>query len=222
MNCSSFRAVGASLRAATLLLALLSVASCGNGPAAENHAKARAVLEQAGEGAPFADASDGARAAIRHVPSSMVCVLPNEGPFDMAAFPPEAANQGAYCSTVIGAVATANVVVKFSAPTNLDRAFAEALAESAARASPRAWPGEPSAADKSSPQGLPHFRIGRFEATIDGAPHYLRVAMSEAGGWYLQQIVTAPLAEAEAAEANAGLAWRVLLAEFKPPAESTQ
>ncbi len=203
--------------AATLFLSLVFLACCGAGPEAEkNRAKAQAVLQQAGEGSPFADASDAQRAAVKHIPSGLICVLPENGPFDMAAFPPEAPNQGAYCSTVIEGVATANVVVRFAAPTNLDHAFSEALSQTAARAGAQPWPGEPSAADKSSPEGLPHFRIGRFEAAIDGSPHYLRVAMSEAGGWYLQQIVSAPLAQAEAVEAHAGIAWRAQLAEFEP------
>ncbi len=209
----------ANWRRSLQLLAVVSLIGCGPDPAADNHAKAIAVLERAGEGAPFADASTAERAAIRHEPSGMVCVLPRDGPFDLAAFPATAANPGAYCSTVTGGVAAAVVAVRFVA-TNLDRAFAEALAESAGRASPQPWTGEPSDADKSSPEGLPHFRIARFEATIDGSPHYLRVAMSETRGWYLQQIVSAPLDRGEAAEAEAGTAWRGLLAEFaaQPPA----
>lgn len=175
---------------------------------------ARAVLERAGDAELYADASDGARAAIRHVPSGMVCELPEDGAFDLEAFPESAANAGAYCSTAVDEVATMLVAVRFGESTTLDAAFAEALASSAAQASPRPWPGAPSDADRAPPQGLPHFRIARFEATIDGTPHYLRVAMSEAGGWYLQQIVSAPLERAEAVEAAAGVQWRALLRDF--------
>jgi hypothetical protein len=67
----------------------------------------------------------------------------------------------------------------------------------------------------ASPEGLPHFRIARFEAQIDGQPSYLRVAMSEARGWYLQQIVSGPLAQAAEVEARAGQDWRRLLRDFE-------
>jgi hypothetical protein len=144
----------------------------------------------------------------------MLCVLPRDGAFDLEAFPASAANPGAHCSMVDDGVATSFVAVRFADGTNLDGAFAESLAASAGQASPRAWAGEPSAADKSSPEGLPHFRIARFEVVIDGAPSFLRVAMSEARGWYLQQIVSAPLDRAEAAEAAAGETWRRELRAF--------
>lgn len=202
-------------RRTLLILAIAGVAgACGQQSRTENRAMAMAVLERAGGGGLFVDASNEARAAIRHVASGMVCVLPRDGAFNLEAFPASAANPGAYCSTASDGVAVTVVAVQFGAATTLDRAFAEALATSAGRASPRPWAGEPSAADKSSPDGLPYFRIARFEANVDGTPHYLRVAMSEARGWYLQQIVSAPLAQADAVEADAGVAWRGLLREF--------
>jgi hypothetical protein len=43
---------------------------------------------------------------------------------------------------------------------------------------------------------------------------YLRVAVSEARGWYVQQIVSAPLGQADIAEADAGLEWRQVLKDF--------
>ncbi len=198
-----------------------ALGACGPDPGGRNSAIANAVIERA-ESTLFVDASDDTRAAIRHAPSGLVCVLPREGAFDLEVFPETAGNPGAYCATALNGVAATFVVVRFGPNTNLDGAFADALAASAGQASPRPWPGEPSAADKSSPDGLPHFRIARFEATINDAPHYLRVAMSEANGWYLQQIVSAPLDQAEAAEAQAGDAWRAALREFvahpPPPA----
>lgn len=203
--------------AAILAIAALGLllSACGQSALARNHTMAAAVLQRAGGGGIFADASDETRAAIRHAPSGMICELPSDGAFDMEAFPPSAANPGAYCSSVINGVATTLVAVHFDAGTTLDAAFSEALAASAGQAAPRSWPGEPSAADKAPPEGLPHFRIARFEAQIDGEARYLRVAMSEARGWYLQQIVSAPLAQAEAVEAQAGRDWRRLLPAFR-------
>mgnify|MGYP001321869325 CR=1 FL=1 len=176
---------------------------------------AMAVIARA-ESSLFVDASDDTRAAIRHAPSGMICVLPRDGAFDLEVFPETAENPGAFCSTASSGIATTFVAVRFGAGATLDSAFADALAASAGQASPRPWPGEPSAADKSSPEGLPHFRIARFEVTMDAAPHYLRVAMSEVNGWYLQQIVSAPLGQAGVAEAGAGDAWRAALGEFTP------
>lgn len=202
------------VRAFGLVALTLAASACGANPLAEHRATAAAVLERAGGGDIFVDASTADFAAIRHAPSGMLCVLPSDGAFDLQAFPASAANPGASCSAANGGVATLFVAVRFEAVTSLDRAFAEALAATAGQASPIVWTGEPSAADTSSPEGLPHFRIARFEVAVDGAPGYLRVAMSEARGWYLQQIVSAPLERAEAAEAAAGEAWRQELRAF--------
>ena len=208
----------ANVRSLLLLSAVAStLGACGPDPGARNSAMALAVIERA-ESHLFVDASDETRAAIRHAPSGMVCVLPRDGAFDLEVFPETAGNPGAYCSTASDGVAATFVAVRFGAGTTLDRAFADALAASVGQASPQHWSGEPSVADKSSPDGLPHFRIARFEATVNEAPHYLRVAMSEANGWYLQQIVSAPLDKAGEAEAQAGEAWRAALREFIPPA----
>lgn len=203
-----------TIRAACLIAVSLALGSCGGDVRTQHATMARAVLERAGGDGVFADASNVERAAIRHVPSGMVCPLPSDGAFDLEAFPPSAANQGAYCSSASGGVATTFVAVHFGANVTLDQAFSEAVSTSVGSASPVAWEGQPSAADRASPEGMPHFRIARFQATIDGAPHYLRVSMTEADGWFLQQIVSAPLGEAVGAESAAGQAWRAAMGEF--------
>ncbi len=196
-----------------LILAALS-AGCTPSARAKNQTLATAIIEKAGAASQFADASTDDFAAIRHIPSGMLCVLPADGAFDFESFPQQASNQGAYCSAASNATASTLMVIRFSEETTLDRAFADGLAVSAGPASPRPWTGAPSAADKAPPEGLPHFRIARFEATIHGAPSYLRVSMGEAQGWYLQQIVSAPIDQAARVEAEAGESWRRALREF--------
>lgn len=193
--------------------ALFLVAGCEPSPIERHRAVVAQVLEQ--NGSPdFEDASSDTKAAIRHAPSGLVCVLPRDGAFDFGVFPASAANAGAQCSNASGEVATAFIVVRYREPTNLDAAFSQALTETAGRAEAQPWTGEASAADRASPEGLPHFRIARFVARLGDREHFLRVAMSEVDGWYLQQIVSAPLGEAEAVEARAGQEWRAALAAF--------
>ncbi len=195
-----------------MLLALI-VGACGQTPAARHRAITDEVLARTG--APdFVDASTAERPALRHAPSGLVCVMPRDGAFDLGVFPASAANPGAQCTTVVDGAASTFVVVNFRQGMTLDQAFADALATTVGQAERRQWPGRASAADRSSPEGLPHYRIARFETEIDGAPTYLRVAVSEARGWYLQQIVTAPLTQADTAEAAAGESWRAALREF--------
>ena len=76
------------------------------------------------------------------------------------------------------------------------------------------WRGQPSEADRASPEGLPHYRIHRVRGNFDGEERYLRISMAEQDGWYLQQIVSAPLAEAPAAEDISGVSWRAGLQAF--------
>lgn len=171
------------------------------------------MLERSGS-PDFENASTADYAALKHTPSGMLCVLPTDGVFDFGVFPAAATNAGAHCSMARGDVATTLMAVRFGEGATLDSAFQEAVNATAGQAGATRWPGEPSEADKSSPEGLPHFRIARFQATLDGTPHYLRIAMSEARGWYLQQIVSAPIADAESEEARAGQEWRSTLREF--------
>jgi hypothetical protein len=96
----------------------------------------------------------------------------------------------------------------------LDTAFASALAQLDEGLEMQPWPGAPSAADLASPEGLPHFRINRVQAMFDEEARYLRLSMGEMDGWYLQQIVSSPLAEAISAEAAAGESWRTALSAF--------
>lgn len=198
---------------AALLALMLGVWGCQPGPLERHRAIADETLRRTG--APdFADASTAERAAIVHTPSGLVCVLPRDGVFDFGVFPAQAANPGAHCSTAAGEVASTFVIVRFPPPMTLDAAFASTLDATAGSVQARPWDGQPSAADKSSPQGLPHFRIRRFEAEIGGAGRYLRVAMAEADGWFIQQVVSAPLEQGALVEEQAGVEWREALAEF--------
>lgn len=201
---------------AIALASLFFLAACGQSPLARNRAVADEVLRQSG--APdFENASAADRAAVRHLPSGLTCRLPRDGAFDMGVFPASARNAGAHCSTADGQTAASFIVTRFGTSLSLDGAFAQALESTAGQAQATPWDGQPSAADRAPPEGLPHFRIARFRAMINGAPAYLRVAVAEREGWFLQQIVTAPFEQAEAVEANAGEAWRVALDEFRPP-----
>lgn len=199
----------------TLILAatLLSVSACGQSSLAKHNEAAEATLAQVG--APdFENASTPEYAAIRHAPSGMTCRLPQNGVFEFGVFPASARNAGAHCASAEGEVVSTFIVVRFPPPTTIDTAFQEALAATAGRAGAQLWDGEPSEADKSSPEGLTHFRIQRFVGNVDGAPRYLRVAMTEADGWFVQQVVSAPAGDAETVEEQAGEAWRSMLREF--------
>lgn len=204
---------GRLCQAATLIL-VLGISGCGKNSGVDYHAVAGAVLERVGGVGVFDDASTAQRAAIRHTPSGLVCPLPRDGAFDLEAFPADAKNPGAFCSHASNDVATTLVAVRFGPETNLDTAFSESVALSAGQQPAQAWSGAPSAADLASPEGLPHFRIARLQVSMAEEQRYLRVAVSEANGWYVQQIVSAPIGQAEKAEAEAGLEWRQLLRDF--------
>lgn len=162
----------------------------------------------------FVDASTPERAAIQHTPSGMVCVLPGDGAVEFDTFPASAANAGAQCSSSEGEVVTAWVAVNFRQATNLDAAFSSAIAQLTTGLEARPWPGRPSEADRTSPEGLPHYRINRFTAELNGERRYMRLAMAEKDGWYLQQIVSAPAAAAGETEEEAGVIWREGLRAF--------
>ncbi|MEQ1618947.1 MAG: hypothetical protein ABL883_11470 [Terricaulis sp.] len=162
----------------------------------------------------FIDASTRDLAMVRHKPSGLECVAPVTGGFSLEVFPPTAAHPGVYCARSEGNVAISFVAVFYGPDIDIDSEFAQALAASVGQASPQPWTGEPSAADKASPEGLPHFRISRFQANVNDAPSYLRVAMAEAHGWFLQQVVSGPVADAERIEGDAGADWRRALAAF--------
>lgn len=195
------------------LLAALALCACGPNPRAENSARARIVLEEAGSTL-FEDASTADYAAIRHNLSGLECVAPRTGDFALDLAPQTAANPGVFCDTVVGGVATRLGAVYFGASVPLDTAFAQALADIAGQAPHEDWSGEPSTFDKAPPQGAPHFRIARYSITIDGQPTYMRVAMSEARGWFMHQLVQGPITEAQAIEAAAGEDWRRALIGF--------
>lgn len=192
---------------------MASVTACGQSDAQKHSEMAQGLLTQ--RGAPdFTDASTSERAAIRHDPSGMICVLPADGAFEFDVFPADATNEGAHCSGTVGEVANAWVAVRFQQATTLDAAFATAVNEITSAPDAAAWDGRPSAADRAPPEGLPHYRIHRFTTEYSGARRYMRLAMSEMDGWYLQQIVSAPLEDVETAEAQAGEEWRAALRAF--------
>lgn len=197
-----------------LLCALLVMASgCQKSETAKHRDIANGLLTHRGT-PDFADASTAEYAAIRHTPSGMLCVLPASGAVEFDVFPAESINAGGQCSSTEGDVVTAMVAVHFREATTLDAAFASAVGQLTSELQAQPWSGEPSAADRASPDGLTHYRIHRLESEFDGERRYLRIAMSEKDGWYLQQIVTAPIATADATEAAAGEAWRRALQEF--------
>ncbi len=198
-----------------LLLALLALGAsgCVDPKLDANRSRAKEVLRRVASDT-FVDASTRDLALIRHQPSGLECVAPVNGGFSLEVFPPSATHPGVYCARSEGDVVSSFVAVFYGATVDIDTAFAQALAASAGQASPQAWTGEPSEADTASPEGLPHFRISRFEANVNGAPSYLRVAMAEAKGWFLQQVVSGPIADAEQIEGEAGADWRRALAAF--------
>lgn len=206
------QAQGVSMKR-VLLAVLMACAGCGESDSAKHSAVALRVLTQRGS-PDFIDASTEDYAAIRHTPSGMLCVMPADGAFEFDVFPASAANRGAHCSSTSGEVANAWVTMNFRQPTTLDAAFATAVAEISGQAESRVWDGEPSVADRSSPEGLSHYRIHRFIVTYGDSPRYMRLAMSEMDGWYLQQIVSSPVQDAEAAEQRAGEEWRFVLRAF--------
>jgi len=203
------------------IIACLGSVACAPNPLAENRTMTHEVLARGGPDLPFKDASTSARAAVRHARSGMVCVLPKSGAFNLEAFPADAGNEGAFCTSSSSGEVVTLLAVKFAQPVGLDAAFSDSLSRTLAQAAPQPWRGAPSAADVAPPApGTPHFRIARFEGAVNGEPSYVRVAMSEANGWFIQQIVSAPVSKAPAVEAEAGKAWREILSAFaaaQPP-----
>jgi hypothetical protein len=201
-----------------LLAALLAAGACAcaNPKLDGNRSRAREVLQRVASNT-FEDASTADLALVRHKASGLECVVPSTGGFDLEVFPPTATHPGVYCARSEGDVAISFVIVFYGAGVDIDAEFAQALAASAGQASPQEWSGEPSAADKAPAEGLPHFRISRFQANVNGAPSFLRVAMAETRGWFLQQVVSGPIAEAERIETDAGTDWRRALAAFAKP-----
>lgn len=202
-----------SLRFLMAALLAFGVSACADPKLDANRSRAKEVLRRVASDT-FVDASTRDLALVRHKPSGLECVAPVTGGFALEVFPPNAAHPGVYCARSEGDVATSFVAVFYGQDVDIDTEFAQALAASAGQASPQNWDGEPSEADKASPEGLPHFRISRFQANVNGAPSYLRVAMAEARGWFLQQVVSGPIADAERVEADAGKDWRRALAAF--------
>jgi hypothetical protein len=194
-------------------MVILGALACTPSPQQQNSEKAAEVLRQTGV-PDFVDASTADFAALRHQPSGMVCRLPLDGVLEVNVFPASAANPGAHCAVAQGRSASTFVVVRFGAGVSLDDAFRDAAASLVAEREVALWTGRASEADRADPTGLPHFRIARYRANLNEEATYVRVAVAEARGWFLQQVVTAPLEEADIAEEAAGTAWRAALADF--------
>lgn len=191
----------------------LSVGACAKSDLEKHRDITNRMLTQ--RGAPdFVDASTPQVAAIRHTPSGMLCVLPADGAFEFDVFPSDAMNAGAQCSGTAGEVATAWVVVRFSQPTTLDAAFASGVEQLSQGLDAQPWDGQPSEADRASPEGLPHYRIHRAQAQFGEERRYMRLSMAEMDGWYLQQIVSSPIDQARDTEAQTGEVWRSGLRAF--------
>lgn len=203
------------MRVLLITLAVI-VAGCQPGDLAKHQRATERMLTERGT-PDFADASTAEVAAIRHTPSGMVCVLPDNGAFEFEVFPATVPNAGGQCSSTQGEVVTAWVAVNFRTPTTLDVAFSSAVSQLTNGLSAQPWRGQPSEADRASPEGLPHYRIHRVRGSFDGEERYLRISMAEKDGWYLQQIVSAPLNEAPAAETLSGESWRAGLRAFAEP-----
>ncbi len=198
----------------------LLLSACAKTDLDQHREVATRLIDQ--RGAPdFVDASTIEYSAIRHTPSGMVCVLPDAGAFEFDVFPASAMNAGAQCSTTTEQSLAAWIAVRFREPTTLDVVFASAVAQlnEGGGVAAQPWEGAPSEADRASPAGLPHYRIHRMRANVGGEERYLRLSMSERQGWYLQQIVSAPIGDAMAAEVQAGQSWRAVLREFAEPTE---
>lgn len=196
-----------------LIMALAAAFGCAPTPQQLNSDKAAEVLRRTGV-PDFVDASTADFAALRHEPSGMVCRLPDDGVLEINVFPASAANPGAHCAVAQGSSASTFVVVRFGESVSIDDAFRDAIASLVAERDAALWLGNISQADRADPTGLPHFRIARYSATLNGEVSYVRVAVSEARGWFLQQVVTAPLDDGAAAEEAAGASWREALADF--------
>ncbi len=192
---------------------LLSSAACGCAPDARvvNRSLTHGVIERADAVGVFVDASTAEHAQVRHAPSGMVCQMPAEGAFQLETFPPEAANEGAACTFSMNGVATTLVAMHFNHEVTLDQAFAESVAMSARLEGAVPWTGEESPADAEHGDAD---RIIRVQGRTDGSEVYLRVAMSESQGWFIQQIVFAPIEAAQSAETAAGENWRTILSQL--------
>lgn len=198
-------------RAVAVFLALVgAISACTPKAGEKTDPVVRAMLDRAGPGSPFADASSASAPAIVHRPSGMICNLPRNGAFDFGTFPPEAVNEGAYCSTADDGVVLTVMAIRFAKPAALDQVFADALASGAGKATPRRWQGAPTADDTEGG----NVRIARLEGVVNGEPAYLRIAVAEAHGWYLQQFATAPAEKAGDAETHAGQQWKRSLSAF--------
>jgi hypothetical protein len=195
----------------------ISLAACAPSPQQKNHDMTARIIQNAHAEHAFVDASTTELAAVRHTPSGMVCVLPARGAFNLEAFPQNAANEGGDCTISADSVATTLLAVRFATPPSLDDAFSDSVRSNASHLGGAIeWMGRQSATDALPPNGLPHFRIVRLQGDSEGQPTYLRIAMAEKGGWFVQQMVFAPLANANKAEAKAGEQWRAMISNLAP------
>jgi len=200
-----------SLRLFSVLACVSALALAACDARATEHAFTARVLRDAHAEHEFTDVSTAAGPAIRHNESGMLCAMPAGGAVHVEVFPADASNPGAECTFAAGDVVTTLLAVRFRERPALDAAFAESVSANAQLEGASRWPGAASAPDRAPVQGSPHFRIMRLQGSFQGNMAYMRMAMAEANGWYVQQIVLTPLGNAEAIEAAAGAQWRELL-----------
>jgi len=191
------------------LMGLLLLAACD--PRAKQHAFTGRILHDAHAEQAFIDTSTDQNPAVTHRASGMICAMPGDGVVHVEVFPPEASNPGAECTFSTDNMVVTLIAVKFREPTTLDAAFAESVHSNAQLDAPAEWRGKASDADAHPLPGSPHFRVLRLKGAFQGNDAYLRIAMTEANGWYVQQIVLTPIGNAETVEAQAGAKWSDLL-----------
>ncbi|GAM98309.1 hypothetical protein U91I_01942 [alpha proteobacterium U9-1i] len=200
----------------TKILATFTLAcaanACGPDPSAANRDIARGVIERSEIGGAFVDASTPEAARLRHRESGLVCAIPASGAFQVETFPPSAANEGASCMRATGQVVTTLMAMKFGHDVALDQAFGESVITSARLEGATPWTGAESAADAAHGDAD---RIVRLRGRAGPDEVYFRVAMTQAGDWFIQQIVFAPIESAEAAEQSAGEDWRIVMSQVQ-------
>ncbi|MFT3727202.1 MAG: hypothetical protein QM759_05200 [Terricaulis sp.] len=188
---------------------LLMVAACD--PRAKQHEFTARIIKDAHAEQTFADASTDQSPAILHRESGMLCEMPADGVVHVEVFPSDAANAGAECTYSTDNVVVTMIAVKFRDRPQLDAAFAESVSANARLDRAAQWRGHASDADAHPAAGSPHFRVLRLQGSFQSNDAFMRLAMAEANGWYVQQIVLTPSGNADTVEASAGAAWRDVL-----------
>lgn len=193
-----------------VLLSALLLAGCD--PRSKEREFTARILRDAHAEQAFTDASTETGPAIVHRESGMICAMPSNGVAHVEVFPADASNPGAECTFSTDNVVMTMIAVKFREHPTLDAAFQESVNANARLDGAAQWRGTSSDADRHPAPGSPHFRVIRMQGSFQNNDAYLRIAMTEANGWYVQQIVLTPSGNAETVETTAGAQWRDVLA----------